>query len=569
MLHAFNGGFFDKTQNKFWKSFNPTSATPFNDTSGPDLGAELWAYVPFNLLPHLYWLTDPSYNANYHVAYVDLKPRIFDAKIFPADADHPNGWGTIMVTGMRFGGGAIAPDTNGDNSKTGEPVMSSAFIVMDITNPEVPPKLLGELAFPGMGFTTVYPTMIPMRDRGDLLVAPSPASNEWYLVLGSGPHGTGGAIGSALSDGTSNQGAKLFLVDLKKLATDKQLYTLDSSGASRAGAHTFASLDANSFVSDPITIDYDFDYKADAVYFGTVSGNFSSGWGGKLRRIVIDNATNTTTWDGDSTLIDLGAVHDGQPIVAAPTVALSEGMDRWVYFGTGRFFNRKDINNAATADDPQSYYGIKEPYTVLPGGKAFNWGTVAATDLLNVTGVEVYDGGFTLLDPTGNVSQGTFDELVQLMDKPSNDVDYQAGWYRNLGTRERNLGQAALLGDILTYTAYTPSGDICEIEGNSMLYAPYYKTGTAYKKTVIGFRRYGGHPEKNHPHRHRPPGPGDHPEPAHGLECAHADQHRRHREGRAGKPRADSQRGGFVEGGIGRRNGSKRLLDMRLCGNDE
>ncbi len=44
--------------------------------------------------------------------------------------------------------------------------------------------------------------------------------------------------------------------------------------------------DDNGFISDPITVDYDLDYKADAVYFGTVSGNATAGWGSKLRRIV-------------------------------------------------------------------------------------------------------------------------------------------------------------------------------------------------------------------------------------------------------------------------------------------
>ena len=51
---------------------------------------------------------------------------------------------------------------------------------------------------------------------------------------------------------------------------------------------------------------------------------------------------------------------------------------------------------------------------------------------------------------------------------------------------ERNLGQAALLGDILTFTTYTPSVNPCEFEGISALYALYFGTGTAYTKSVIG-----------------------------------------------------------------------------------
>ncbi|MCK5481427.1 MAG: hypothetical protein KAJ06_09775, partial [Gammaproteobacteria bacterium] len=46
MLHAVNGGFFDDTNNRFCREQNCGSVT---DT--PELGAEMWAYVPYNLLP--------------------------------------------------------------------------------------------------------------------------------------------------------------------------------------------------------------------------------------------------------------------------------------------------------------------------------------------------------------------------------------------------------------------------------------------------------------------------------------------------------------------------------------
>ncbi len=85
----------------------------------------MWAYVPYNLLPHLSCLTEPAYSLEDHKYYVDLRPRIFDVQIFepePAcnDGDptptpladgciHPNGWGTILVGGMRFGGSKVRP----------------------------------------------------------------------------------------------------------------------------------------------------------------------------------------------------------------------------------------------------------------------------------------------------------------------------------------------------------------------------------------------------------------------------------------------------------------------------
>jgi type IV pilus assembly protein PilY1 len=59
-------------------------------------------------------------------------------------------------------------------------------------------------------------------------------------------------------------------------------------------------------------------------------------------------------------------------------------------------------------------------------------------------------------------------------------------------SKERNLGQATLLGDILTFTTYIPSIDPCEFEGETYLYALYYLTGTAYFASVVGTVTEGG-----------------------------------------------------------------------------
>ncbi len=511
MLHAFNSGFYSKLEKGFFRDYDPSTGVYDNDNNKPALGAELWAYVPYNLLPHLYWLTEPDYDTEKHVAFMDLKPRIFDAKIFTEEGActtdvssssciHPNGWGTVMVVGMRFGGGFIQADTDMDNTKldasnADEPIARSAFVVMDITNPEQPPTILGELAFSDLGFTTSYPTVALFRDRGDLSPAPATATNEWYLVLGSGPFDSSseGPRGAALDDGTSDQPAKVYMVDLKELVQNGTVAVVNSSGATVSGGSiaAFASLDSDSFVSDPVTADFNLDYRADAVYFGTVSGDFISGWGGKLRRLVFENDDDPATWVNDSTLIDLNGVSDGQPITAAPTIALSKNSqtdDRWIYFGTGRFFNRNDVNNLLTADDDQTYYGIKEPLdTASP--PAFTWGTVTNASLLDTTNARVFEDGFTVYtDYTNSSTKTTFNELVERMkiQNPSTS-GFVNGWRSDLtDARERNIGQAALLGDVLTFTTYMPATDACEIEGTGNLYAVYYTTGTAYKKSIFG-----------------------------------------------------------------------------------
>lgn len=67
------------------------------------------------------------------------------------------------------------------------------------------------------------------------------------------------------------------------------------------------------------------------------------------------------------------------------------------------------------------------------------------------------------------------------------NIDSGDGWRLDFrGFKERNLGQATLFGELLTFTTYSPSSDVCSFEGESSLYAVYYKTGTAFYKSVIG-----------------------------------------------------------------------------------
>src|SRR5690606_26613456 len=76
MLHAFNGGFYNYSSDAPGYLVRPVGDT---SVKAHALGAELWAYVPYNLLPHLKWLKDPNYS---HVYYVDSKVHVFDVNIF-------------------------------------------------------------------------------------------------------------------------------------------------------------------------------------------------------------------------------------------------------------------------------------------------------------------------------------------------------------------------------------------------------------------------------------------------------------------------------------------------------
>ena len=527
MLHAFNGGFYSAREKQFCRELNPhynpfdadqTNNDPcVSSTTHPQLGAELWAYVPYNLLPHLYWLTEKNYG---HVYYVDNKPRIFDAKIFKQEdacgangtsfnapgCVHPNGWGTIMVVGMRFGGASLYADldkTDGTAVVPGvDPELRSAFIIFDITNPEQPPTLLGEIAMPKMGFATNYPAMVVMKD-GDKngTFAPydpaNPAGGEnlWLLAFGSGPANMEGAPDrELLSTAESHQRGNFYLLDLVQLASHRKLMSMNSRGQLEAGLHPYLTLsgddETKSFIGDPITVDFDLDYNADVVYFGTVNGSAptaaaDSGWKGKLRRIVVDDRQDPTSWMADNVLFNAE-----RPITAAPTSGLGQQKRDWVFFGTGRYFTTTDKLDMST----QGYYGIKEPLVMPTDGSGPNPNNRAFTEvegsaLVDVTNYRIFAN--RKVDMNG--TQGRWSDLMSTMQgKGGWRIDFldssdanDVGINKTVQRGERNLGQATLLGGVLAFTTFKPSDNICTPGGESFFWARYFETGTDYYKPIL------------------------------------------------------------------------------------
>ncbi|CAG0889455.1 unnamed protein product [Cyprideis torosa] len=448
MLHAFNGGFYDSAARSFSTSGKDYKG---NSVTQHPLGAEIWAYVPMNLLPHLKWLKDPDYT---HVYYVDGKPKVFDAKIFDNDDDHPEGWGTVLVVGMRFGGGKMTVDTKadglgGEDNNDDDRLFSSAYIIMDITNPEVEPKLLAEIQVPDESFSTSYPAAFTVKEKKNTGI------NKWFLTFGSGPTALGGE---------STQSAKVFIFDLDEIRSPGT-----TSGPSKGcvekdigsgGNMRILSCDtgvSDSFVGDPATVDWNLDYRADAIYFGLVGGTGSDS--GQVMRLDINNAHTPGSWGAPTTVINTS-----QPVAIGVTPAVDGTGQRWLFFGTGRFLVKGDQTSTST----QSIYGVKEKKV-----------PVKTTDLLDVTAAKIQTDGSV----SGLGTATKFDDL-------EDDIETnREGWYLNLPTIHGVAGTApatrvingmALAGGVLFSTAYQPGIDLCTGEGFSRLYGLYYKTGTAY-----------------------------------------------------------------------------------------
>lgn len=488
MLHAINGGFYHKGDDTSTSSVTERGYFTKNvndNTSGTKLGEELWGFIPYQLLPHLQWLARADYT---HVYYVDLKPKVVDARIFTADTKHPNGWGTVLIGGFRMGGscGACVASTGAPpmtvtadfGSGTQTRTFYTAYFVLDITDPEQDPVLLWSFSESDMGLSTSYPAVLRVKPACTSCDKTDSSDAKWFMVVGSGPTGY---------DGGSAQTGKIFAIDLAAGPKDA------SSGASLVAS--FSTGDANSFLGDMITLDAQLDYRVDAAYGGNVINNGSNPtWAGKLYRLTTGGGSTLTAAWGTASGTDrvptvllatfpTGGTTKVGPVTAAPTVAADDSNHIWVFFGTGRYYSTTDKTNT----DTQYFFGVKDP--VLTGGCTQSSATnCQQNDLVNVSSASVCvvcaSGVNQVTDPNNasvTTLTGTATTTLQGL------VQSKNGWYTTLPTSgERDLSAPIIIGGTIFFPSFIPTSDICSASGNGTLYALFYQTGSAYKESVIG-----------------------------------------------------------------------------------
>ncbi|MGH7251939.1 MAG: pilus assembly protein, partial [Nitrospiraceae bacterium] len=479
MLHAFNVGYYhrgDDPATTLDVEHGWFTRTAADNSGGPVLGQELWGFIPYQLLPQLQWLAKTDYS---HVYYVDLKPKVVDARIFTPDADHPNGWGTVLIGGFRMGGSCGACTAG-----TGAPPMTvtadfgsgvqtrtfySAYFALDITNPEQDPKLLWTFADSTLGLTTTYPTVLRVNPSADPKTDNTNA--KWVVAVGSGP---------TAYNGSSVQPGRIFAINM---AT--------GPGIGNSLVSTFPTSDANAHMGDLISVDAELDYRADTAYLGNVINNGGGpDWAGKLYRLTTGGGSpNLSLWGIGSggnrvptalltTFPSAGTTKVG-PAAAAPTVTMDETSKLWVFFGTGRFYSTVDIGNT----DAQHFFGVKDP--VLTGvcvqATVTNCERPNLLDVSSATVCEICTGdqvtGVTGVTSLLGSSSTTLQGMVQSMD----------GWFTTLpALRERVVVSPTLLGGIVFFTSFIPTDDLCAGSGSGNLYGLFYLTGSAYKPAVIG-----------------------------------------------------------------------------------
>ena len=454
MLHAFWAGRYHSGDN----SATGNVSTPqveagwFEDTrSDLNPGDELWSYIPCNLLPHLKWLTDTTYGDNNHVYYVDLKPRIADVKIFTPDSVHINGWGTVLIGGMRLGGGNI----NGTGSLASR-TFKSAYFALDITVPDQP-QLLWEYTNANLGYTSSYPTVAKV-------------GTKWFAVFGSGPTNLArgdcdNATGNATGPGVNG---KIFIVDI----------------ATGTASRIFTTPENRAFFTDPVAIDTQLDYNVDLMYIGETYDPDITGviYGGKMYRLWTKDSSGVVqedpnSWVDPSVLFGTTATGKSQPLTSSTAAAFDPAHNLWVYFGTGKFMGTIDKSDSYQ----QTFYGIKEPCSAATCTTTVGNNDTSLFNATNVTINKVSD----TVTVSGVTGVSTWDQLL------SKVGSYPGGWYYNLWTSsgspsERVIYRPVVYGGVVLFTTFTPNSDICGYGGSSSLYALNFTTGTGNNAPVIG-----------------------------------------------------------------------------------
>jgi type IV pilus assembly protein PilY1 len=383
MIHAFNGGF----RNRDGFALTPAAGCPSFSATAHDLGTELWGFVPGNLLAHLNWTADPDYT---HVFYVDGNPISYDVKAFSPDSRHPNGWGTILIVPFRLGGGPISVPTGADS--TLDHKSAPAFVVFDVTDPEIAPTLIAEIVLPnsssvsapfGTGSTKPSFSYSQPTIAFDIDLSSGVSEYQYRLVFGTGPTKLNPEV-------HSDQSARIFTYDLNAII-----------GGSLTSFDTDSIPGGDTFVSDLNSADFDFGGTTDAVYFGTNQGvpNPAGGVGvnsamtGRLYKYPFES-TGGPGLSGAaqpgrefSRQFPVEFYNPGAPIQGKPALTLSSRRLPAVAFGTGRMLSKGDFNST----QPSSLYILDDgsSFTTAPFSGVIGSDAVAYRTLDGVRGLQI------------------------------------------------------------------------------------------------------------------------------------------------------------------------------------
>jgi type IV pilus assembly protein PilY1 len=352
-------------------------------------GREVWAYVPKALFRDgSTGLAGLSYQEGgvpifHHHFYVDSTPRASDVYVDGV-------WKTILVGGLGKGG--------------------NSYYALDVTTPgspatekesDIAAKVLWEFTDPDMGYTYGRPLIVKTYAYGWVMIVPSGYNN---------PSGVG----------------KVFVVDLK---TGTKLKTFTTSAGTAAAPSGLAHISG-------YTKDHRNQY-VEQVYGGDLLGN--------LWRFDLSDP-NPSNWQLNVTvpLAQFSFGGKAQPITTPPQIEvdIANGVDRWVFIGTGRLLDNGDLDNT----DTQSFYAIRDGTATQPK-------TITSPVTRSTTGMVAV----TSKDP--------------LASRPA------AGWYDDLPAGQRIVTPVQAEASIVAYSSSSTQTDVCATGLPASLYAREYSRG--------------------------------------------------------------------------------------------
>jgi type IV pilus assembly protein PilY1 len=235
---------------------------------------------------------------------------------------------------------------------------------------------------------------------------------------------------------------KIFFIDVK---TGTKLKEMDTGFGSATSPSGLVHL-----------VGYTKDYHnqlLEQIYGGDLYGNF---W----RFDVSDSDPGNWTVTKLAYLTDPTGVP--QPVTVAPSVDvdITNGVDRWVFVGTGRLLDPTDLTDPLITGQQQTLYAIRDGTATTP--------SVAATPLLPRT------------------------DLVPLVDKVNGlSGKPTKGWYDDLPTGQRIVSPVKAALSLVAYAGTSAQDNPCLTGEPATLYVRSFATGESLVTDQFGVRIFG------------------------------------------------------------------------------
>jgi len=281
-----------------------------------NIGKEIWAFIPRNIIPYLKYLKDPTYC---HTYFVDLPPYLID-----------EGDKKILIGGLRLGGGCKCMNNEGDDvCKAALSNGKSSYFAIDISDPNNPTPLW-EFSDDDMGFSYSGPAYIK-RPEGK------------YIMFGNGP---------THYKGKSTKNLKFFILRLK---SDFRIDTVIKTSNSQLNLN-------NSFSGKLFTegIDVNNDGYTDFVAVGYVDTNSTNSQGGVV--VIQTNGNDPSNWVYKKNYLNLA-----QNAITSKIVSGDCFGKPYIFFGSGRHFYMGDNEGTPGNNDENYIWGIPFGCTIENG----------------------------------------------------------------------------------------------------------------------------------------------------------------------------------------------------------